>query len=72
MVPLLCGSVGWGWGAQKMDNVFTWSLEFCLGKSSPLALALMPDTSISLYMPLVTFKLLLQCWSPERVSLRKS
>ena len=34
-------------------------------------LSLMPDSSVPPYMPLVPFKLLLQCWSSERVSLSR-
>ena len=40
-------------------------------KQSPV-LALIPVTSISPHMPLVPFKLLPLCWSPEVVSLCKS
>ena len=36
------------------------------------AFALMPDISVSPYIPLVCFQLLPQCWSLERVSLSKS
>ena len=41
-------------------------------KAVPPALALMPDTSVSPYMPLVPFKLLPRCWNSEGVSLNKS
>ena len=41
------------------------SPPFCLGKSCPLALALMPATSVSPSVPLVPFQLLLQCRSSE-------
>ena len=45
---------------------------FCLEESCPPSLSLMPDTSVSPYMPPVPFKLLPQCWSLEGVSLSKS
>ena len=45
-------------------------LHFFLGESCPLALTLMPDTSIHPYMPLVTFNLL-QGWIPQGVNLSK-
>ena len=70
MVELLCGSM---WGrAQKGYHATALPLEFCLGGSCPLALTLMPDTSVSPHVPLVPFQLLPQCWSPEEVSLHKS
>ena len=34
-------------------------------------LSLMPDTSVPPFMPLVPFKLLPWCWSPEGVSLSR-
>ena len=66
-----CGSL-WGWGAQKGDSTTAWPLGFSLGESCPLALALMPPTSVSPRTPLVPFQLLPQCWIPEGVSLHKS
>ena len=68
MVSLLCGSVSGR--AQKGDNVAAWPLEFYPGGSCPLALVLMPDTSVSPHMPLTPFKLLPWWWSPEGVSLQ--
>ena len=68
MVLLHCGSV---WRrAQKRDSGHC--LKFCPGGSCPPALALMLDTLVPPYMPLVPFKVLPQCWSPEEVSLSKS
>ena len=59
------------WGrVQKRNNGLC--LPFCLGESCPSALALLSDTSVPPCMPLVFFKLLPQCWSPEGVSLNKS
>ena len=55
------------WRVQKRINGLC--PPFCLGKSCPPALALMPDTSVSPCMPLVPFKLLPWCWSSEGVSL---
>ena len=55
---------------QKRDNGFCLPLR--LKESCPLALALMPDTSVPPCMPLVPLKLLPQCWSSEGVSLSKS
>ena len=58
-VSRLCGSV---WGrAQKGDNTSAWPLEFCLGGSCLLALALLPVFSLSSRMPLVPFQLLPLC-----------
>ena len=58
-----------GGRVQKRDN------GLCppsyLGESCPLALILMPDTSVSPCMPLVPLKLLPWCWSSEGVSLSK-
>ena len=54
---------------QKRDNGLC--PPFLWGESCPPALTLMPDTSFSPCMPLVPFKLLLQCWSSEGVSLSK-
>ena len=42
-----------------------------LEKEQWLLLALMPDTSVSLFMPLVPFKLLLQRWCSEGMSLSR-
>ena len=55
---------------RKRDNGLC--LPFCLGESCPPALVLMPNTSVPPCMLLVPFKLLLQCWSSEGVSLSKS
>ena len=44
---------------------------FCLGESCPPALTLMPDIPVPPCMPLVPFKLLLQCWNSEVGSLCK-
>ena len=61
------------WGrAQKGDNATAWPLEFCPGGSCALALALVPDTSISPHMPLVPFQLLPWYQIPERVGLHES
>ena len=46
---------------QKGDNAAAWPLELCPGGSCPLALSLMPDTSISPCMLLVPFQLLPWC-----------
>ena len=43
----------WGW-VQKRDN----GLPLCVGEDCSPALTLMTDTSLSLCMPLVPFKLL--------------
>ena len=43
-------SVALGGRPQKRDNDLC--LPFCLGERYPPALALMPDTSVSLYIPL--------------------
>ena len=56
--------------AQKRYNVHC--LQFYLGESCPPALALMPSTSVPPRRPLVPFKLLPWCWSPEWVTLNKS
>ena len=58
MVSLLCGSVSGR--AQKEDNDADWPLKFCTGGSCRPVLTLMPDASISPYVPLVPFQLLLQ------------
>ena len=59
------------WGrVQKRDNDFC--SPFSLGESSPLALTLMPDTSVPRCMPLVPFNLLSRCLSSEEVRLNKS
>ena len=42
-----------------------------LEKGQWLVLTLIPDTSVSPSMPLVSFKLLLQCWSSVEVSLSR-
>ena len=58
-VSSLCGSV---WEkAQRRDNTTAWPLEFGPGGSCALVLTLMPDTSISPCMSLVSFQLLPQC-----------
>ena len=56
--------------AQKRSNGIC--QQFCLRESCPLSLALMPDTSVLPYVPLVPFKLLPWCWSSMGVSLSKS
>ena len=56
--------------AQKRDSSLC--PPFCLGKSCPSTLALMPDTSFSPCMPLAPITQLPQCWSSEGVSLSKS
>lgn len=48
----------------SMDSASTSVWE----KAAPLALALKPDNSVPLFMSLVSFELLPQCWSTERVS----
>ena len=64
----LCGSV---WRrVQKRNSGFC--LPFCLEESCLPAFVWITDTSAPLLMPLVPFKLLLQCWSSERVNLSKS
>ena len=68
MVLLHCGSVQ-GRAQKKYNGCY---LQFCIGGSCPPALPLMPDTSILPCVPLVPFKLLPRCWSPEWVSLSKS
>ena len=67
MVLLLCGS-GLRRAQQRYNGL---CLQFCVGGSCPPALALMLDTSVPPRMPLVPFKLLPWCWSPEGVSLSK-
>ena len=57
---------------RKETMAAAWLLEFYLGGSCPLALALMPDTAFSPSMLLVPFQLLPKSWSPEEVSLCKS
>ena len=59
----LCGSVGSAKGQWPF-------LPFFLGESCPPASAMKPDTSVTPCMPLVHFKMLLQCWSSEGVSLK--
>ena len=54
--------------AQKRNNGSAHLSE----RKLSLALALMPDISLLPHMLLVTFKLLLWCWSLEGVSLSKS
>ena len=56
-------------GGLKMGPAIAWPLEFCPGGSCPPPLALMPDTSFSPHKPLMPFKLPLQSWRPEGVSL---
>ena len=46
--------------------------EFCPGRSCPPALAPDASTSVPPHMPLVPFKVLPWCWSPEGVSWSKS
>ena len=58
--------------ARLMDSQIWHQLAGSVGGVSekgqwPL-LTLMPDTSVSPCVPLVPFKLLPQCWSPEGVS----
>ena len=60
----LCGRT------HKKDNGLCPPL--CLGESCPPAFALIPDSLVSPYMPLVPFKLLPWCWSSEGVNLSKS
>ena len=62
-----CGSV-WGRAWKRYNGC---CLLFCLGGSCPTALVLMPDMSVLPCLPLVPFKLLPQCWSPEEVSMKK-
>ena len=47
-------------------------LQFCLGRNSPPALVLLPDTSVLPHISLVPFKVLSPWWSLEGVSLSKS
>ena len=63
-----CGSVAGR--AQKRDNGLC--PPFFLGQNCPPAPDLMPDPSVPPCMPLVSFKLLHQCWSSEGVNLSKS
>ena len=63
----LCGSVG---GVFKKGTMATAHLSVW-ERAAPPALTLMPDTSVSLCMPLVPCKLLSLCWSSEGVSLSK-
>ena len=58
------------WRAQKRYNDHC--LQFCLGGSCPLVLALMLDTLVPPHMPLVLFKVLPWCWSSKGMSLGKS
>ena len=58
-VSLICCSV---WGRARREDIdATWPLDFCLGGSCLLALALMPIISPSPCMPLVPFQLLSCC-----------
>ena len=56
--------------AQKRSNGLCQQL--CLGESCTPALAPIPGTSVLPCMPLVSFKMLPQCWSSVGVSLSKS
>ena len=55
---------------QKRNSGFC--LPFCLEESCLPAFVWITDTSAPLLMPLVPFKLLLQCWSSEGVIPSKS
>ena len=70
MVSWLCDSMWWG-GLRKGTMPTVWPLEFYLGGSCPLALALRPEFHIFL-MPLMPFQLLIQCQGPEGVNLHNS
>ena len=59
------------WGRAQKRNYDLWQ-HFRLGKSCPSAVSLMPDNSVPPHMSLMTFNLLLWCWSSEEVSPSKS